>query len=90
MQQAVLGDLDQHVVDAGRGPAAALALVGAQQMGQARDIEPVTGIGGPDGPAGRQARDVAEHLLGVALEPVLVRDHDSLIMPHASRRGNVC
>ena len=46
-EQAVLRDLDQHVIDARRGPATGLALVGAQQMGQARDMEPITGIGGP-------------------------------------------
>ncbi len=43
--QAVLGDLDQHVVDAGAGPAPALALVGAQEVGQPGDLETVRRVG---------------------------------------------
>ena len=75
--QAVLGHLDQHVVDAGAGPAATLALVPAQQVGQPRDLEPVGRVRGVDLPAvGQLGRELHE-LLRICLEPGLVGDHKS-------------
>ena len=77
--QAVLGDLDEHVVDTGAGPAAAVPLVGAQQVGQPGDVEAVGGVGGADLPAGGQTGIGAElgpdHQAGVALEPGVLGDH---------------
>ena len=77
--QPVLGDLHEDVVHAGARPAAAVPLVGAQQLGQPGDVEPVGRIGGADLPALRQAGIGAE--LGpdrqarVALESGVLGDH---------------
>ena len=54
--QPVLGDLDQHVVDPGARPAAAVALVVAQQVGQPGDLEPVRRVGRARPPSRPAAR----------------------------------
>jgi hypothetical protein len=75
-QQTALGDLHQDVVDRGAGPTAAVPLVGAEQVGEPGDVEPVSRVGGADRPPPRQAGHLAQHLVGVALEPVVVGDHE--------------
>ena len=77
--QPVLGDLHEDVVHAGAGPAAAVPLVGPQQLGQPGDVEPVGRIGGADLPALRQAGIGAElgpdHQARVTLESGVLGDH---------------
>ena len=77
-----LGDLDQHVVDAGAGPAAAVPLVGAQQVGQPGEVGEVGRVGGVDAPVVVERRGRLDvELLGVALEPgVLGHLHPPLLL----------
>ena len=63
--QPRLGDLDQHVVDRGAGPAAPGSLVGTQQVGQAGEDEPVAGVGRLDLPAVEEVLGVREDAVGV-------------------------
>ena len=74
--QPALGDLDQHVVDRGAGPAAPGALVGTQQLGEAGDDEPVGRVGLLDPPAVDEVLGVREEPVGVAVEPVVLGDHE--------------
>ena len=69
------GDLDEHVVLTGTGPAATGALVGAEQLGEPLDSGRVVPVGRLGGPALRQAGVGRQQVGGVALEPVVVGDH---------------
>ncbi len=73
--QAALGDLDQHVVDRGRGPAAAGPLVPAQQVGQSGDHDTVGRVGLLHPPVVEQVLGVREEPVWVAVEPVVLGDH---------------
>ena len=74
--QAALGDLDQDLVLAGAGPAAAGPLVAAQQLGQPLDRRGVVTVGRPGRPARRESRVLGQRVGGVALEPVVLGDHE--------------
>ena len=75
--QPRLGDLDEHAPHPGGGPAATVALVVAQQLGQPSEVEAVGGIGSADRPAvGQRRRDLTDDLLGIGLEAGLVGAHD--------------
>ena len=63
--QPLLGHLDQHVAHRRAGPASATALVGAQQMGQAGEDEPVAGVGRLDLPAVEEVLGVREDAVGI-------------------------
>ena len=74
-RQSVVGHLDQHVVLTRAGPAAARALVGAEQLGQPPDGGRVGAVRRLGDPALGQTRILGQQVGGVALEPVVVGDH---------------
>ena len=77
--QAVLGDLDEHVVHAGARPAAAVALVGAQQLGRDGRRRPRRPGRVLHRPAVGQTVALVEHVDGVTLEPGVLGDHGSIL-----------
>ena len=77
--------LDRHVLLAGAGPAAALPLVAAQELGDPAYLSEVVGVRRADGPAVGQPFELLDQLSGIWLEPA----HGSLIIPYRVRSVSV-